>query len=123
MLDMICPLVMDLSACPGAVDSVVRACTAVAFWGRFCLGELLLASQKTFLPNFYPAFESWHNGQFPTIVLPWTKTTCTLGATIILFKQTSMTCPIANMKLYLASTALAPGSPLFAYKHPVLGRP
>jgi hypothetical protein len=117
-LDMIRLLVLDLSARPCALDSAVRACATVAFWGQFCLGELLPVSQKTFSPSFHPTLESWHEGQSPTIVLPWTKTTRTRGATIILFRQSSRTCPIANMKQYLACTAPTPGSALFAYKRP-----
>jgi hypothetical protein len=117
-LDMIRQLVSDLSLRPSSLDSAVQACATVAFWGQFRLGEILPTSQAAFSSSFHPASESWHDGQSPSIVLPWTKTTRTRGAVVTMFKQSSRTCPIANMKRYIARTALVPGSALFAYQRP-----
>jgi hypothetical protein len=114
-LDMICILVLDLSDRTSSLDLAVRACAVLAFWGQFRLGELLPTSQKAFSASFHPITECWHDGTSPFVALPWTKTTQTRGATVTIFKQTSRTCPIMNMRRYIAQAKPPLGSALFTH--------
>jgi hypothetical protein len=93
----------------------VVACALVAFWGQFRLGELLPASRNAFNARLFPTRAAWGSHRRPTISLPWTKTTKTRGAVIRLPPQTSRTCPVAAMDLYIRQVHASAASPLFSY--------
>jgi hypothetical protein len=79
-------------------DCVVLTCALVAFWGQFRLGKLLPKSQGTFADNRHPTISSWTaSGRLITIRLPWTKTTKSAGAEVLLQSQKSRTCPVLAM--------------------------
>jgi hypothetical protein len=113
-LDMIRMLIDDLSS-SDSLDLAVRACATLAFWGQLRLGEVLPTSQKAFSVVCHPTPASWCGGHAPSLLLPCTKTTRTRGAVVSIFKQASRTCPISNMKRYLAGTNPSAGSALFVY--------
>jgi hypothetical protein len=114
-LDMIRTLVLELSNKASSLDLAVRACAVLAFWGQFRLGELLLTSQKAFSASFHPTTNCWHDGTSPFVALPWTKTTRTRGAAVMVFRQASRTCPIVNMRRYLTRFRPLLGSALFTH--------
>jgi hypothetical protein len=71
-------------------DTSVLACACTAFWGIFCLGELLLTSQAKFSSLLHPTCAAWtDSSQVASIFLPWTKTTHSHGSSVILVPQLS----------------------------------
>ncbi|KAE8226100.1 hypothetical protein CF319_g1266 [Tilletia indica] len=107
------------------LDAAVWACAVCAFWGLARTGELVVPTQRSFDPVFHvsraqarltPA--SAGRPAAATLHLPWTKTTRSAGAVMVLAAQEPDLCPVSALRHHLAISPLPDASSLFAYGRP-----
>jgi len=97
-------------------DVAVFTTASITFWGQCRLGELLtdskLNTNTTPLPmlNYLSFFSTSCN-----LVLPWTKTMKTKGATVVLTHQQPSLNPIFALQLHITSSKLDSSALLCSY--------
>ena len=108
-----------------AFDAAVFALACTAFWGCRRLGELLIQGTGSFDPTRHVARNAGVRFQpirgspetYATFHLPWTKSTKTAGADVILVSNGDPSSPIAAMRHHLRANAAVPGhAPLFGFE-------
>ncbi|RDX48815.1 hypothetical protein OH76DRAFT_1351914 [Lentinus brumalis] len=105
-------------------DAAVFALASTAFWGCRRLGELLIPSRKAFRPDRHVArsakvgYRSIPNGtRYAIFHIPWTKTTASEGADIILTGISGFLDPVTALRHHLNINSTVPGvAPLFAFE-------
>jgi hypothetical protein len=115
---MIRVLVNELYNSPTSFHLAILACALAAFWGQFCLGELLPTLRTSFTPELFPTQASWGSLSGTSITLPWTKTTKSRGSVVRLPPQSSQTCPVAAVTQYLCKFNAPALSALFSFSGP-----
>lgn len=117
-VELLCALARSLS--PGSgFDAACFAAATAAFWCQARLGEFLSDSASVHDPAKFPS--RCNLGPPATakgsrsLHLPWTKTTRTAGASIVICRQVGPADPIAAMEYHLALNDMPPYFPLFAY--------
>ncbi|CAD6897561.1 unnamed protein product, partial [Tilletia laevis] len=103
-------------------DLAVWACALCAFWGLARIGEVTVPTQKTYDPAVHISRAGWAlrppspgSTAAGTLRLPWTKTTRSAGAVVVLSVQDVDLCPVSALSAHLTTSALPDSSALFAY--------
>ncbi|KAI1781782.1 DNA breaking-rejoining enzyme [Ganoderma leucocontextum] len=107
-----------------AFDAAVYAVACAAFWGCRRLGELVVPSRGSFDPKKHVGrraqvqFRDLRGGaQYATFHIPWTKTTKSAGADVILTANGDPTTPDAAIRHHLRANQAVPGAaPLFSFE-------
>ncbi|KAJ8583998.1 hypothetical protein M405DRAFT_747736, partial [Rhizopogon salebrosus TDB-379] len=112
---------LDLS---NSFDSAVFCIACTAFWSCCHLGELLISSINAFNPSRHVSRSApLHHRQTPngisfsTLHIPWSKTTLSAGADVIITKIDDITNPFTALHHHLAANnSLPPEAPFFAFE-------
>lgn len=111
---------LDLSV---SFDAAIWAAATVSFFGCRRLGETTVPSPSKFSPLHHVtrdtsiAFKTLSNGSSASFRIPWTKTTKSDGALVVLTSRSDDLCPVSALKNHLTVNADAPRSiSLFGYK-------
>ncbi|TFK77876.1 DNA breaking-rejoining enzyme [Polyporus arcularius HHB13444] len=109
-----------------AFDAAVFALACSAFWGcRRRLGELLLQGPNEFDPARHVARQAGvrfnkirgSGESYAVFHVPWTKSTKTLGADVVLVSNSDPSSPVPAMQHHLRSNASIPDhAPLFSFE-------
>ncbi|KAI0688795.1 hypothetical protein C8T65DRAFT_589124 [Cerioporus squamosus] len=108
-----------------AFDAAVYALACAAFWGCRRLGELLLQSPKEFDPKRNVARRAdihfrairGTDKAYAVFHIPWTKTTKTEGADIVLVGNEDPTSPVQAFRHHLNANAAVPETaPMFSFE-------
>jgi len=98
-------------------DVTVFAAATTAFWGQCRLGELLTNSKTSMDTSLLPCRQNlrFSNSTYE-LSLPWTKTTKSKGATVVLTQQQRPLDPIAALQLHMATESLPGSYVLYSYR-------
>jgi len=103
-------------------DAAVLACALCAMYGQCHLGELLPPTERIWDITLIPLVNSLLPSSTPAgsrvLVLPFTKTTGSKGAKVVLCRQSAECDPIACLESHLEVNKLGPAHPLFGYRTP-----
>ncbi|KAE8186056.1 hypothetical protein A4X06_0g5685 [Tilletia controversa] len=93
-----------------------------AFWGLERIREVTVPTQETYDPAVHISRAGWAlrppspgSTAAGTLRLPWTKTTRSAGAVVVLSAQDVDLCPVLALSAHLTTSALPDSLALFAY--------
>ncbi|PCH43421.1 hypothetical protein WOLCODRAFT_138335, partial [Wolfiporia cocos MD-104 SS10] len=112
---------LDLS---NAFDAAVYACACVAFWSICRLGEVVIPSSGQFNTRYHARRDAplrFHRlpggSEYATLHIPWTKTTHSEGADIVISSIDDPTNPIIALRHHMSANCAVPNdAPLFAFE-------
>jgi hypothetical protein len=112
--------ILALNLCPTSpLDVACLAVATSAFWSQARLGELLPVSHFVHDPSKLPSRSDLGAPATArgsrSLHLPWSKTTRSAGASIVICRQQGLSDPIAALEAHLALNDPPPHLPLFAF--------
>lgn len=103
-------------------NTAIWATAAVTFFGCYRLGETTVSSSQPFFSSLHCSsstlvtFRTLPLGSSASFCIPWTKTTCSGGASVVVMSRDDDLCPVAALRNHLAvNTGAPPLVSLFGY--------